>query len=229
LRVAPNLANLPRRPPTTLARTAATLDIASGGRFELGVAPGSQQLWDSILAEGAAGESIDALDEAVRIIRALWTPGADVRFEGRHYRLEGAKPGPFPVHNMSIWLGAYQPRLLRLIGRAADDWVPSSPHFPPERFPAANEIVDEASAGAGRSPDAVQRLYNIAGDFAGTGSGFLQGPPKVWAEQLAELTLTQGVSTYILYRVESADVIRRFAAEVAPAVRELVGAERTRR
>jgi hypothetical protein len=103
--------------------------------------------------------------------------------------------------------------------------VPSSPHFPPERFPAANEIVDEASAGAGRSPDAVQRLYNIAG----TGSGFLQGPPKVWAEQLAELTLTQGVSTYILYRVESADVIRRFAAEVAPAVRELVDAERTRR
>jgi alkanesulfonate monooxygenase SsuD/methylene tetrahydromethanopterin reductase-like flavin-dependent oxidoreductase (luciferase family) len=53
----------------------------------------------------------------VRIIRALWTPGADVRFEGRHYRLEGAKPGPFPVHNMSIWLGAYQPRLFRLIGR----------------------------------------------------------------------------------------------------------------
>jgi hypothetical protein len=57
---------------------------------------------------------------------------------------------------------------------------------------------------------------------------FLQGPPKVWVEQLAELTLTEGMSVYILYRVESADVIRWFAAEVAPAVREIVTAERAR-
>ncbi|MCW2864054.1 MAG: luciferase-like monooxygenase [Actinoallomurus sp.] len=50
----------------------------------------------------------------------------------------------------------------------------------------------------------------------------------MWVEQLAELTLTEGMSVYILYRVESADVIRRFAAEVAPAVREIVTAERAR-
>jgi hypothetical protein len=151
-----------------------------------------------------------------------------VRFDGEHYRLDGVKPGPFPVHDMNIWLGAYQPRMLRLTGRVADGWVPSSPGLPPERLAEANRIIDEAAAGAGRSPEAVRRVYNIDGDFAGTGSGFLQGPPKVWVEQLAELTLTEGMSVYILYRVGSADVIRQFAAEVAPAVREIVTAERAR-
>jgi alkanesulfonate monooxygenase SsuD/methylene tetrahydromethanopterin reductase-like flavin-dependent oxidoreductase (luciferase family) len=232
VRVLPNLANLPLRPPPMLARTAAALDILSGGRFELGIGSGAQQLWGRIVAEGGpqrtAGESIDALEEAVRIVRALWTPGPDVRFDGEHYRLDGVKPGPFPVHDMNIWLGAYQPRMLRLTGRVADGWVPSSPGLPPERLAEANRIIDEAAAGAGRSPEAVRRVYNIDGDFAGTGSGFLQGPPKVWVEQLAELTLTEGMSVYILYRVGSADVIRRFAAEVAPAVREIVTAERAR-
>src|SRR4030095_7887449 len=50
----------------------------------------------------------------------------------------------------------------------------------------------------------------------------------MWAEQLAELTLTEGTSGYILYLVDSADDIRRFAAEVAPAVRPIVAAERAR-
>jgi hypothetical protein len=233
VKVLSNLANLPLRPPPMLARTAATLDILSGGRFELGVGTGSAQMWDLILADGgpqrSPGESIEALDEAIQVIRALWTPGPDVRFEGTHYSLGGVKPGPFPVHNMSIWIGAYQPRLLRLAGRVADGFLPSSPFMPPERLPGANQIIDEAAIKAGRSPAAVRRVYNIAGEFTGTGSGFLLGPPKMWIEQLVELTLIQGMSVYNLYRVGSADIIRQFAAEVAPAVREIVTAERARR
>jgi hypothetical protein len=190
-------------------------------------------MWDLILADGgpqrSPGESIEALDEAIQVIRALWTPGPDVRFEGTHYSLGGVKPGPFPVHNMSIWIGAYQPRLLRLAGRVADGFLPSSPFMPPERLPGANQIIDEAAIKAGRSPGAVRRVYNIAGEFTGTGSGFLLGPPKMWIEQLVELTLIQGMSVYNLYRVGSADIIRQFAAEVAPAVREIVTAERARR
>ena len=226
VRVFANLFNLPLRPPTMLARAATTLDVLSNGRFELGIGTGAQPMWDVIVAEGgprrSAGESIEALDEAIRIIRALWTPGPDVRFAGRYYHLDGAKPGPAPAHDVNIWLGAYQPRLLRLVGRLADGWVPSSPHLRPDHLAAANQIIDQAAIGAGRSPQAVRRLYNIGGDFTAAGSGFLQGPPKVWVEQLTELTLTAGVSGYILYRVESADVIRQFANEVAPAVRDAV-------
>jgi alkanesulfonate monooxygenase SsuD/methylene tetrahydromethanopterin reductase-like flavin-dependent oxidoreductase (luciferase family) len=231
VRVMPNLANLPLRPPAMLARTATTLDILSNGRFDLGVATGAQQLWDSIVAEGgparSAGESIEALEEAVQIIRALWTADADVHFEGKHYHLHGAKPCPASVHDIDIWLGAYQPRMLRLTGRIADGWVPSSPGLPPERLAGANKIIDEAAVEAGRSPEAVRRGYNIAGEFS-TGTGFLQGSPVVWAEQLSELTLTHGISTYILYRVTSADMIEKFAADVVPAVREAVAAERAR-
>lgn len=230
VRVFANLFNLPLRPPPVLARTAVTLDIISGGRFELGLAPGAQQLWAGITAEGGplrdAGESIDALVEAVELIRTLWTPGDDVSFEGKHYRLDGAKRGPAPVHDMEIWLGAYQPRLLRTLGRIGDGWIPSSPSFPPTAFRAANDLIDAAAIAAGRAPAAVRRLYNIGGEFNAIGTGFLQGPPAMWVEQLAELTLTEGVSAYLLYRVESEDIVRRFAAEVAPALRELLAAER---
>jgi alkanesulfonate monooxygenase SsuD/methylene tetrahydromethanopterin reductase-like flavin-dependent oxidoreductase (luciferase family) len=228
--VVSNLANLPLRPPTTLARTAATLDILSNGRFELGIGTGAQQMWDSIVADGgarrAAGESVAALDEAVTIIRTLWTSQTDVSFTGDHYVLNGTAPGPSPVHEMGIWVGAYQPRLLSLVGRVADAWVPSSPFLPPEQLPAANQVIDDATVAAGRSPRDVRRVYNIAGEFSGSGNGFLTGLPATWVEQLAECALLHGISGFLLYRAESVDVIRRFAEEVAPAVREIVAAER---
>jgi alkanesulfonate monooxygenase SsuD/methylene tetrahydromethanopterin reductase-like flavin-dependent oxidoreductase (luciferase family) len=228
--VFPNLANLPLRSPLTLARTAATLDIIGGGRFELGLATGAQPLWEHIVADGGprrtAGESVAALDEAITIIRAAWAGSADVRFDGAHYRLAGASSGPRPNREIGIWVGAYQRRMLALTGRAADGWIPSSPGLPPGQLAAANHVIDEAAVAAGRSPRDVVRLYNIDGGFGESAAGFLHGPPRVWAEQLAELTLSEGVSAYILTRATSADLIERFAAEVAPAVREAVAAER---
>lgn len=116
--------------------------------------------------------------------------------------------------------------MLQLTGRAADGWVPSSPFMPPERLAAANRVIDEAAIAAGRSPRDVVRLYNIEGAFSEAGSGFLDGPPPAWAEQLTELTLSEGISGYILYRTGPADLIKQFAAEVAPAVREAVAKER---
>jgi alkanesulfonate monooxygenase SsuD/methylene tetrahydromethanopterin reductase-like flavin-dependent oxidoreductase (luciferase family) len=230
VRVLPNLANLPLRPPTVLARTSATLDILGNGRFELGVGTGAQQMWDLIAAEGGpnrtAAESIDALEEAISVIRALWSSTEPVSFDGVHYQLDGVMPGPAPAHDMGIWVGAYQPRLLRLTGRIADAWVPSSPFLPPEHLPAANQLIDDAALAAGRSPGDVLRVYNVGGEFSPSGRGFLQGPPEVWAEQLAEVAIENGMSVFLFYRVQTADDIRRFGAEVAPAVRELVAAER---
>lgn len=228
VRLMPNVANLPLRQPPMLARAAASIDILSNGRFDLGIGTGA--FWDAIAAEGGPrrtpGESVAALEEAIGVIRSLWTPGEPVQLEGTHYSLDGVKPGPFPKRDIPIWLGAYRPRMFRLIGRLADGWVPSSPYLPPEYLPIANQTIDEAAEEVGRSPQAIRRLYNIAGSFEGTGSEFLQGPPKVWVEQLTELTLTHGMSGYILYLIDDADFIREFAAEVAPAVRELVSAER---
>ena len=88
-----------------------------------------------------------------------------------------------------------------------------------------NAVIDAAAIDAGRPPAAVRRIYNIAGSFGGSGSGFLAGPPKVWAEQLAGLALDEGMSGFVLM-ADDALTVERFAAEVAPSVRELVARER---
>jgi alkanesulfonate monooxygenase SsuD/methylene tetrahydromethanopterin reductase-like flavin-dependent oxidoreductase (luciferase family) len=230
VRVFPNVANLPLRPPAMLARQAATLDILSGGRAELGLGAGA--FADAAAAMGGTrrspAEAVGALREAIGVLRALWTPGPGVRLAGEHYRLGGAKPGPFPVHDLGIWVGAYKERMLRLTGELADGWLPSSPYALPEQLAQLNAVIDDAAVAAGRAPGDVRRLYNIAGSFDGDGTGFLQGPPKTWAEQLAGLALDEGISGFVLM-VDGTAAIDRFAAEVAPAVRELVSAERASR
>jgi alkanesulfonate monooxygenase SsuD/methylene tetrahydromethanopterin reductase-like flavin-dependent oxidoreductase (luciferase family) len=227
VRVFPNVANLPLRPPAVLARQVATLDILSGGRAELGIGAGA--FWDAIEAMGgprrSPGQAVAALREAIGVVRALWTPGRGARLAGEHYPVHGAKPGPFPVHDVGIWVGSYQERMLRLTGELADGWLPSSPYAPPDQLAGMNAVIDAAAIAAGRSPGDVRRIYNVNGSFADGGSQFLQGPPKVWVEQLAGLALDEGISGFVL-TVDDTTMIDRFAAEVAPAVRELVAAER---
>jgi alkanesulfonate monooxygenase SsuD/methylene tetrahydromethanopterin reductase-like flavin-dependent oxidoreductase (luciferase family)/hemerythrin-like domain-containing protein len=227
VRVAPNVANLPLRPPVVLARSVASLDILSGGRVELGLGAGA--FWDAIAANGGPrltpGQGVDALAEAIAIIRATWNAGGHaIRHHGEHYTVDGAHPGPPPAHDVELWLGAYKPRMLALTGAAADGWLPSLAYLELDQLPAMGASVDEAAVAAGRRPDEIRRLFNVDGTF-GNGGGFLQGPPREWAEQLAELTLATGISAYIL-SAASGDDVRRFAEEVAPAVRELVSAAR---
>jgi luciferase-like monooxygenase/hemerythrin HHE cation binding domain-containing protein len=229
VRVFPNVANLPLRPPAVLARSAASLDILSGGRAELGLGAGA--FWDAIAGMGgprrSGPESVAALEEAIGVIRALWTPGRGVRLDGEHYRLAGAHPGPFPVHDIGIWVGAYRKRMLGLTGRLADGWLPSASYAPPEQLADMNAAIDAAAEAAGRSTSDIRRLYNIDGAFTGSGAEFLRGPVDVWVEQLAELALTDGISGFVLMvGRDGGDDLRRFAEEVAPAVRELVAAER---
>jgi alkanesulfonate monooxygenase SsuD/methylene tetrahydromethanopterin reductase-like flavin-dependent oxidoreductase (luciferase family)/hemerythrin-like domain-containing protein len=223
VRLAPNVANVPLRPPVLLAKSAASLDVLSGGRVELGLGAGA--FWDAIAANGgprrSPGESVDALSEAIDVIRAFWdTDSRSVRYDGTHYRVKGARPGPPPAHDIGIWLGAYKPRMLRLTGSKADGWLPSLAYLELEQLPDMNARIDDAAEKAGRQPEDIRRLFNVDGSF-GAGGGFLQGSPQQWAEQLAQLTLSTGMSGYIL-SVASADDMRRFAEEVAPAARERV-------
>ncbi|MER5431335.1 LLM class flavin-dependent oxidoreductase [Streptomyces sp. NPDC002588] len=225
VRVFPNVANLPLRPPAVLARTAAGLDLLSGGRVELGLGAGAY--WDSIAADGGPrrgpGEAVRATREAIDVIRALWSEGRRVRVPGEHYRLDGATAGPAPAHPIGIWVGAVGPRMLRLTGATADGWLPSVPHVPPGRLAAGHRVVDEAAVSAGRDPSEVRRLYNLS---PGPG-GFPQGPLDAWPEQLAALTLEHGTSSFLL-PAHQPGLLQAFAAEVAPATRQLVTAERKR-
>lgn len=229
--VAANVTNLPLRPPAVLARSVASLDLLSGGRVGLGLGAGA--FWEAIEAMGGRrltpGQGVRALKEAIEVIRQLWDTEArgGVRVDGEFYRVLGAKRGPAPAHAVPIWLGAYKPRMLQLTGRRADGWLPSLSYLQPGDLAKGNATIDDAAQEAGRSPRDVRRLLNVAGQFSATGSGPLDGPAEQWARELAELALGEGVSTFILAS-DDPDDLRRFAGEVAPAVREQVAAERAR-
>ena len=216
LRVAANVHSLPLRPPAVLARAAASLDLLSGGRFELGLGAGA--FWDAIEAMGGPrrtpGQAVDALSEALDVIRGIWDTSqrGGVRVRGEHYHLKGAKRGPEPAHDIEIWLGAYKPRMLRLTGRKADGWLPTLSYLPREEIAASNRTIDDAAVAAGRDPREIRRLLNIGEDVLSV-------------DALLPLVTEHGFSTFIL-ATDDPESIARLGQEVAPALREAVAAER---
>ena len=225
VRVSPDVANLPLRNPVVLARSAATLDLLSGGRVELGLGAGA--FWEAIEAIGGPRrtpkQAVDALVEAIGVIRASWA-GGTIRLEGEHYPVRGAHGGPQPAHEIPIWVGAYKPRMLRVTADLADAWIPSMGYADPPDLAAMNAAIDERAEANGRGVQAIRRMYNVSGRF-GAGPGFLQGPVADWTEQLAGLAIDEGISAFVL-GTDDPDDVRRFALEVAPGVREQVEHER---
>jgi alkanesulfonate monooxygenase SsuD/methylene tetrahydromethanopterin reductase-like flavin-dependent oxidoreductase (luciferase family) len=177
----PDVINLPLRQPAVLAKAAASLDVLSGGRVELGLGAGA--FWEGVEAMGGPrrtpGESVQALEEAMRIMRAFLDMEPSVRLEGEHYRAGGARPGPPPAHRIGLWVGAYRPRMLRLTGRLGDGWLPSvgGSYLSEEEVPERQRAIDEAARRAGRDPAAIVRAANVG---LGDKSGWLD------AERIAE-------------------------------------------
>jgi alkanesulfonate monooxygenase SsuD/methylene tetrahydromethanopterin reductase-like flavin-dependent oxidoreductase (luciferase family) len=225
----PDVACLPLRPPAVLAKAAASLDVLSGGRLELGLGAGG--FWDAIAGYGGPrrgpGESLAALAEAIEVIRRLWSGERSLRFEGEHYRLAGVHSGPVPAHPIGIWLGVYGPRALRLAGRVADGWVPSLGDRLPRLLEGAARL-DEAAAEAGRDPGDIRRVLNLNGVITdGPSEGLLRGPVAQWVEELTTLAVEHRFDTFIFWG-ERPDDLPRFAEEVAPAVRAQVAGGATR-
>ena len=228
IHIAANVLNLPLRSPVVLGRSAASLDLLSNGRLDLALGAGA--FWDAIAAMGgrrlAPGEAVDALSEAIDVIRGMLDTGAStpLHLDGSYYPVDGAERGPTPLHDIPIWLGALKPRMLRLIGQKADGWLPSIGYMKPGEFRAGNRIIDQAARDAGRDPREIRRLVNISGQFAASNGGFLVGPSAQWVDELLPLVLEDGVGTFILM-ADDANLMAQFAQEVAPALREAVARE----
>lgn len=220
VRLFPDVISLPLRPPAVLAKAAASLDLITGGRVELGIGAGA--FWNPIEAMGGVrrtpGEAVAALSEAIDVIRLWWSGDRSVRYTGAHYSLKGSHPGPEPAHPVGIWLGAYGPKMLRLIGGKADGWLPSLSFLAPEKLAAAHKRIDEAAEAAGRDPGQINRVYNLSGDRS----------TSEWVDLLTTLSVEKGMDGYIFGGPPEESGLRRIAQEIVPAVREAVAAERQR-
>ncbi len=219
--VSANVHSVPLRPPAVLAKAAASLDLLSGGRFELGLGAGA--FWDAIEGLGAprrtAGQAVTALSEAIDVIRSLWATDErrPLKYQGTYYSLNGAKRGPAPGTRIPIALGAYKPRMLRLVGEKADGWLPSQGYLGPGALQEGNATIDAAAVDAGRDPREIRRMLNVSPPQSGDAAS--------WIGELVSLAAEDGVSTFIL-AADDARLIQIFGEQVAPAVREAVADER---
>ena len=241
VRLFPNVANLPLRPPAMLAKAAATLDIITGGRVELGLGAGA--FWEGVAAYGGPrrtpGEAIQALEEAIQVMRLIWgSQGTErtISFAGKYYSLVAVQPGPRPPHSISIWLGAIKPRMLRLIGHLADGWSVSLSYVPPEQIVPSQRLIDEAAEEAGRAPSTIRRNYNLGGMIQQASQatirarrpGIVFGSVVTWVETLVRFYTELGMDTFNFWPVAGNELeqIRLFAQEVIPAAREQIEATR---
>ncbi len=142
---------LPGRNPVLVAKELATLDRLSGGRvlpaFGLGVADAHEQQAFGV----ARGERAAWFDEALPLIRRLWTED-EVTHHGERFHLEGVRVRPRPMQDPpDVWLGGIAPSELRRVGRLGDGWLPS--FVTPGDVAAARVVVEQAAAAHDRAID----------------------------------------------------------------------------
>lgn len=230
IHIGTNVANVPLRTPTMLAKMAASLDVISGGRVELGIGAGAY--WPGIIAYGGREDlqekPFTAFEESLNIIRGMWDhSGRSFKFEGELYKVAGAVPGPAPVHNIRIWVGASGPKMLRLIGEKADGVTLSTSYIPYRQLAGINQQIDAAAQSVGRSPDDVRRLYNVMGAITTRESsgGFegkaYAGTAQQWIDHLTMLYREYQQNTFVFWPTEDDKLsqMELFATQIVPAVK----------
>ncbi len=231
------------RNPAVVAKMAATLDHASGGRFILGLGAGwFQQEHDAYgIPFHTVAERIHRLDESAEIIKRLLTQ-KQVTFDGRYYQIKDAycEPSPVQTPRPPIMIGGGGEKLtLRVVAKHADIW---NTFGSPEVFKHKLTVLREHCANVGRSFDEIEISW--AGLMAVTDSwsqkealvgamsrafgrppeeveqGLLVGSVEEIRGRISRL-LEAGVTHFIPIAAAPFNHgwIRRFAEEVIPAFR----------
>ncbi|BBX12866.1 LLM class F420-dependent oxidoreductase [Mycobacterium novum] len=180
LRFIPNVVVLPYRNPFVVAKSGATLDLLSGGRFTLAVGVG--YLKGEFAALGVDFEERSALvEESLDVIRAIWT-GDDVSFQGRHFNARGVTAHPRPVSSPHppIWIGGNTGKARQRVATRGDGWAPfaAPPGLASTARTAAMDSIEALAAGvddlkrrcdhAGRDWSAIDICFsNLAGGRLG--------------------------------------------------------------
>jgi F420-dependent oxidoreductase-like protein len=150
------------RPPSYLAKVAASIDVISGGRLEMGIGAG----WYEHEHDGYGypflqpGPRIRMLEEGVEIMKAMWTDEV-VDYEGRHYRLRGAICQPKPLQNphIPLWVaGGGEQLTLRVAARHAQY---TNFGVKPEWFAHKSEVLAGHCREVGRDFEEITRSANF--------------------------------------------------------------------
>ncbi|MBP1705668.1 MAG: luciferase family protein [Chloroflexi bacterium] len=205
LRVMPFVLNVMNRHPAVVARAAATLQEVSGGRLTLGIGIGGHPVEHDAygIPYPPVEERVARLEEAVAVIRALWT-GGPVSRPSPFYPLVSAHAFPVPEPLPAIVVGGETPAGARLAARVGDGWTTGAPTFPERR-----RIYDEALAAAGRERSATTVLvsFELGKDDTLAGSPWVEDPGDE-AARWAEL----GADGAVIAARTTADVDRLVAA-----------------
>ena len=208
IRVGCMVTGMPYRHPSVLANMAATVDVISGGRLELGLGAGwNQDEADALGIElPPLRERFDRFDEGLEVItRLLRDDVAD--FDGRHFTLRGAHCAPKPVQrpHPPIWIGGDGPtRTLRAVARHAQYW--NTPFTSPEALANSVSILHGHCADIGRDPSEITITAQLIHDPA--------AGPQATAEGAAELA-EAGCELVVVYVPEThhtAAEVERLAA-----------------
>ena len=164
LRLIPNIVVLPYRNPFVVAKSGATLDLLSGGRFTLAVGVG--YLKREFAALGVDFDERAALfEEALEVIRGIWTSD-DFSYQGRHFKASGitAHPRPVSTPHPPIWVGGNTGAARERVAKYGDGWCP----FPAPAVlaqTARTAAMDTGSLASGIE-DLRRRLDTAGRDFA---------------------------------------------------------------
>lgn len=159
LRLIPNIVVLPYRNPFVVAKSGATLDLLSDGRFTLAVGVG--YLRKEFAALGVDyDERGELFEESLQVIRAIWA-GDDISFEGKHFNARGITAHPRPVTSPPIWIGGNTTTARQRVAQYGDGWCP----FPAPAGLArtAGTAVIDSLDGLGVAIDDLRRRCDAAG------------------------------------------------------------------
>jgi F420-dependent oxidoreductase-like protein len=163
LRLGAMVNGMPYRHPAVTANMAATLDIVSGGRFELGLGAGWNEMESDAygIELGTLTERFDRFDEGLEIIRSL-LDNETTTFQGEHYEIAEARCEPKPLQNkLPIVIGGKGPRrTLRAVARWADQWDMPFPESPDE-WTALDELLQQHCADLGRDHKEITRSVHF--------------------------------------------------------------------
>jgi alkanesulfonate monooxygenase SsuD/methylene tetrahydromethanopterin reductase-like flavin-dependent oxidoreductase (luciferase family) len=201
------------RHPAVFAKEMAMIDHLSDGRLILGIGSGWNEREHRAysIPFPAAGDRVDMLDEAIQIIRSLFTEKRTT-FAGQHYQLDDAPFAPKPVQShMPIMIGGGRPRMLKLIAKRADIWDSGRT---PDELREGIATIAEHCVEFGRDPAEIACSISMGADKLETDAGFadlIRSYREAGASQiLFDLPLTEaGIAS-----------TRKIATEIIPALRK---------